>query len=320
MRDAASADGERFEIGLPETCQPETGLPETGRPETGRPETGRPARMRTEAMLPGIFEWHGRRVAWSKRGDGPPVVLLHGTPWSQRLWDPIAEALAERFSVYQWDMPGYGSSSKDPAHPVDLAAQGELFADLLREWGLECPHVVAHDYGGAVSLRARLLHGASYASLALVDVVALSPWGSPFFQLVQQNSDVFEQLPPAIHRAAIEAYIRGASHRGLRDDDLGMLVEPWVRDGGQAAFYRQIAAADERFTDEIEPRYGELDEPVHIVWGSDDTWIPVDRAYRLQAAIPGSTLAVIPGAGHLIHLDAPAALTAELVRWLDARA
>ena len=94
---------------------------------------------------------------------------------------------------------------------MDLGVQGELFADLLAEWGLERPHVVAHDFGGAVSLRALLLHGASYASLALVDVVALRPWGSPFFRLVQEHADVFTQLPPAIHRGAVEAYVRGAS-------------------------------------------------------------------------------------------------------------
>jgi pimeloyl-ACP methyl ester carboxylesterase len=53
--------------------------------------------------------------------------------------------------------------------------QGELLADLLRYRNVDAPHVVAHDYGGAVSLRAHLVHGARYASLALVDVVALRP-------------------------------------------------------------------------------------------------------------------------------------------------
>jgi pimeloyl-ACP methyl ester carboxylesterase len=79
--------------------------------------------------------------------------------------------------VYLWDMPGYGESSKHPEHRVSLDVQGELFADLLTEWDLESPHIVAHDYGGVVALRAHLLHGRSYACLALVDVVALAPWG-----------------------------------------------------------------------------------------------------------------------------------------------
>ena len=277
----------------------------------------RPARIGRviSHQLTRTVHWRGRVVAWDRFGSGPALVLLHGTPWSSALWRPIADALSARFTVYLWDMPGYGASSKNAHHDVDLGLQGELFAHLLSEWQLDRPHVIAHDFGGAVALRARLLHGASYSSLCLVDVVALRPWGSPFFTLVKQHADVFTQLPSAVHRGAVEAYVRGASHRGIRDDDLAMLVDPWTGDEGQAAFYRQIAQADERYTDEVQPLYGTLDEPTHIVWGAEDTWIPVDRAHRLRALIPHATSAQIDGAGHLVQLDAPAPLAAELARW-----
>lgn len=272
----------------------------------------------TALHLGRTFQWRGRAVAWDSVGHGPALVLLHGTPWSSALWGPTARALAGRFTVYLWDMPGYGASSKDPAHTVDLATQGELFAALLSHWGLERPHVIAHDFGGAVALRARLLHGARYRSLCLVDVVALSPWGSPFFTLVREHAEVFAQLPPAVHRGAVTAYIRGASHRGLREEDLAMLVEPWTGPDGQAAFYRQIAQADERYTDEVEPAYRTITEPTHIVWGAQDTWIPPDRAERLHRMIPHSSTALIEGAGHLVQLDAPAELAAELTRWTES--
>lgn len=274
-------------------------------PSPTRPETS-PRRR--------VLRIDGRDVAWDRLGSGPPLVLLHGTPWSSQLWHPIARALAQRFTVHVWDMPGYGASSKSPEHAVDLGVQGRIFAQLLIEWGLPRPHIVAHDFGGAVALRARLRHGAQYASLSLVDVVALSPWGSPFFTLVKEHADVFMRLPSHVHRGAIEAYIQGASHRGLRQEDLAMLVEPWLGETGQSAFYRQIAQADERFTDEIEGDYGSITEPVHIIWGAQDTWIPIDRAERLHAAIPHSTLSVIDDAGHLIQLDAPAELTEALLR------
>ncbi|MFL1381000.1 MULTISPECIES: alpha/beta fold hydrolase [unclassified Nocardiopsis] len=266
-----------------------------------------------------IFEWHGHRIAWGSGGAGPPLVLCHGTPWSSRLWAPFADALSRDFTVYVWDMPGYGASGKDPGNPVDLGVQGEAFTALLDHWGLDRPRVIAHDYGGAVSLRAALLHGAVYLALCLVDVVALRPWGSSFFRLVKENATVFAQLPDAVHEGALRAYIAGASHRGLRPEDLDMLVGPWLGEEGKAAFYRQIAQADERFTEEVEPLLAELPFPVHIVWGTQDTWIPVDRAHRLQAAIPGSTLSLIPEAGHLIQLDAPVALADELRRWSTTR-
>jgi len=264
------------------------------------------------------LEWHGRRVRWARRGTGPPVVFCHGTPWSSRLWAPFAEALSPEFTTYLWDMPGYGVSSKEPDQRVSLDVQGELLHDLIAHWGLPAPHVVAHDFGGAVALRARLLGSAELSSLVLVDVVALGPWGSDFFRLVRDHADVFAALPAAIHEGAVRAYVAGASHRGLTPDQADMLVAPWLGADGQAAFYRQIAQADEAYTREIEPLYPELDLPVLVVWGREDPWIPVDRAHRLAELIPGARLELVDGAGHLIQLDQPAALAAILHRWLAA--
>jgi pimeloyl-ACP methyl ester carboxylesterase len=216
-------------------------------------------------------------------------------------------------------MPGYGESSKHPDHPVSLDVQGELLADLLASWGLRSPHLVAHDYGGAVALRAHLLHGSSFASLALVDVVALRPWGSDFFRLVRDHAEIFAALPPRVHEGALRGYVRGASHRDLTPRALDDLTRPWLDDAGQAAFYRQIAQADEAYTDQIEPLYSTIDVPVLVVWGRDDEWIRVDRAHRLREMIPGARLVVIDDAGHLIQLDQPEALTAALAHWLLGR-
>jgi pimeloyl-ACP methyl ester carboxylesterase len=128
--------------------------------------------------------------------------------------------------------------------------------------------VIAHDYGGAVSLRAHLLHGVAYRSLTPVDVVALAPWGSEFFRLAAENSPVFVRLPAALHEALVRAYISGAAHRPLPSAALDMLTGPWLGAEGQAAFYRQIARADQRHTDEVEPLYRNLAPCTLIVWGS----------------------------------------------------
>lgn len=270
-------------------------------------------------MLTEEFAWRGRTVRWGRLGSGPDVVFCHGTPWASELWRPCAEALAPYFTVHLWDMPGYGQSSKHAEHRVSLDVQGELFADLLAHWGLRSPQVVAHDYGGAVALRAHLLHGASFRSMALVDVVALAPWGSDFFNLVREHADVFSALPSAVHAGALRAYIEGASHVGIAPGAMESLVAPWIAGPGQAAFYRQIAQADQAYTDEIEGLYPGLDVPVLVVWGSEDTWIPVDRAHRLSELIPGAQLRLIEGAGHLIQLDQPEALATTLTRWLSAQ-
>ena len=160
------------------------------------------------------FAFEGRRIAWARRGEGPPVVFCHGTPWSSRTWAAYAEALAGGFTVHLWDLPGYGASSKDPVHDVTAAVHARALRALLDHWGLERPHVVAHDLGGLVALRAHLVEGAAYASLFLLDVVAIGPSGSPFFRYVQEHAAVLAGLPAYVHEAVVRAYIAGASHRG----------------------------------------------------------------------------------------------------------
>lgn len=255
-------------------------------------------------------------VRWGAVGSGEPVVLLHGTPFSSFVWRDVAAALASRYRVYFWDMPGYGTSEMRSGQRVSLAAQGKVFAELLAHWGLESPKVVAHDFGGAVALRAHLLHRAAYARLALVSPVALAPWGSPFFRLVGEHTEVFEQLPPALHRALVAEYVSSASASGLRPQVLDRLVEPWTGAEGQAAFYRQIEQADQAHTDEIQSLYPGIDVPVLLAWGEQDAWIPPERARELARMIPDLVTCPIEGAGHLVQLDAPAQLTAALVDFL----
>lgn len=272
-------------------------------------------------MTSHTFAWRGdQRVHWSRQGSGPAVVFCHGTPWSSALWRRIAEALSRDFTVYLWDMLGYGESTMSEGQDVSLAIQGELLAGLLEHWKLADPHLVAHDFGGAVALRAHLLHGARFSTLALVDVVALAPWGSEFFRLVASHASVFAKLPPPLHEALVRAYIAGAAHRPLAKEELDMLVGPWLGPPGQGAFYRQIEQADERYTDELEPLYPTIRMPALIAWGVEDPWIPVDRAHRLAGLLPGAELHLLPGAGHLVQLEAPEELTAILQRWLLAHA
>jgi pimeloyl-ACP methyl ester carboxylesterase len=263
------------------------------------------------------YEWRGRQVAWGRAGAGPAVVFCHGTPWSSVVWQPIVDALTDRYTVYLWDMPGYGRSSKQPDHPVDFGVQADVLHALVGHWGIARPHVIAHDFGGAVSLRAHLVCGADFASLMLVDVVAIPPSGSPFFKFVQDNPGLLDQLPGYIHRAIVRAYISNASSVGLRTEDLDALVQPWTGSEGQTAFYRQIVDYDERYLRENEELLAKLAVPVHIVWGEQDAWIPVERAHRLHALIPHSTLRTVPGGNHLIHYDAPERLMYEVASWLD---
>lgn len=273
-----------------------------------------PAEARTSWNLPETLLFEGQAVRFGSlgRADRLPLVLVHGTPFSSVVWRRIAPHLAEHRHVLYYDLLGYGRSEMQPSQDVSLAVQGRLFAALLTHWGVLKPDVVAHDFGGCTALRAHLLHGCEYGSLTLIDPVALAPWGSPFVRHVREHEAAFAGLPSYIHAAIVPAYIGGAAFRPLSAPALQLYVDPWLGAAGQAAFYRQIAQMDQRYTDEIESRYGEMRCPVSIIWGEQDGWIPVERGRELAKRIAGSSLRIVPDAGHLVQEDAPEAIVASL--------
>lgn len=255
------------------------------------------------------FDFDGAAVAWTSFGDGPPMVLIHGTPFSAQVWRRIAPHLVGSRRVHLFDLLGYGLSAKGPGLDVSLGAQDRLLAALFAEWGLDRPDVLAHDFGGATALRGWLLRGLRYRTLTLIDPVAVAPWGSPFVAHVRAHEAAFAGLPDYAHLALLDAYLQGAVARPMREPDLAVHRAPWLGPVGQAAFYAQIAQMDQAYTDVIEPRLGEIDCPRALLWGAEDAWIPLAQGERLAARM-GTALTVVPGAGHLVQEDAPEAVLA----------
>ncbi|MGC5626739.1 alpha/beta fold hydrolase [Georgenia sp. Z1344] len=266
------------------------------------------------------------------------VVLCHGTPWSSRVWEPVARLLARDRRVYLWDMPGYGASipaaaptdgidapdGSDGPPPdlpaVDLVAQRRRLAALLDHWGLERPHLVGHDIGGAVVLGAHLLEGGEAATITLLDIVTLDPWGSPFFRLVAEHEDVFAALPSALHRALVREYVTGAGGPGLDPALPDDLARPWTSVDGQAAFYRQIGALTPEHTRPVVERLGSVRAPTAIAWGEADPWIPAEQGAELARLLPGDPeVTLLPGVGHLAPLEATRAVARVIERRIAAK-
>jgi len=264
--------------------------------------------------LGGVNSFRGSEIRYGIMGPegAPALVLLHGTPFSAYEWHRIAPWLARHFRVHFHDMLGYGASAKGDLPDVSLGIQNEVFAALLDHWGLERPHVVAHDFGGATALRAHFLNGRDYASLTLIDPVAIRPWGSPFVAHVRQHEAAFSGMPAYMHEALLDAYLRTAIARPLAAEELAPYKAPWLGETGQIAFYRQIAHMDMKYTDEVEPRYGELRCPAQVLWGTEDQWIPIETGRRFHAMLPECRLVEVPGAGHLVQEDAPEAIMAAI--------
>ncbi|WP_349558935.1 alpha/beta hydrolase [Marinobacter sp. NFXS9] len=265
-------------------------------------------------VLPGAVDYQGREVRYGRLGDGPPMVLVHGTPWSSFNLRHLIRSLSENYTVYFYDLLGYGQSSMAEGD-VSLGVQNEVLARLLDHWGLENPWVVGHDFGGAAVLRTHLLNGRSFRKIMLIDPVAVSPWGSPFFRHVNEHQPAFSGVPDFIHEAIVRTYVQTAAHKPLDDATLEGIVRPWTGEQGQPAFYRQIAQADSRYTDEVQARYPTITTPTLILWGREDRWIPLERGETLHGLIPSSEFHVVDDAGHLVIEEKPDQLVQHIMRF-----
>ncbi|KAF2013585.1 alpha/beta-hydrolase [Aaosphaeria arxii CBS 175.79] len=282
---------------------------------------------------------HTFTLKWTSLGDpnSAPLIFIHGTPWSSRVWKPFALALSRHYHVYLFDNPGFGDSPLEKPLPnapetqnlnnvveldADLARQSEAYAHLFKHWqqswGDKKPHVVAHDHGGLMSLRAYLLHDCEYASLCLINVVAIGPFGQGLFRSVAENPESFRGLPDVAFEGILESYIRQAAYFEVGKEMMGVLKGPWVREGGKKGLVRQLCQANWRSTEEVEGRYGEVGEgiPVKVIWGVEDRWIPVETAGRLGEALKAREVVIVEEAGHLSFIDQAGQVGVELGTWL----
>lgn len=263
--------------------------------------------------LPQRYSFEGQSVAWGTIGDGDPLVMIHGTPFSSQVWRNIAPHLANTRKVYYFDLLGYGQSEKRDGQDVSLSVQNRVLAHLLREWGLEAPSILCHDFGVTTALRGHYIDGLRYRDMTILNAVALAPWGTPFARHVNRHEAAFAGIPAYVQDAVLAAYLQTAAHKPLRADVIDLHSAPWRGEEGQPAFYRQIAQFDQKHTDEIEPRYGPLGCPTQILWGAQDAWVPLAQGARLAELLAGGRLTTIPEAGHLVQEDAPEAIVAAML-------
>ena len=207
--------------------------------------------------------------------------------------------LSDEYKVYYFDLLGYGQSDQSD-NDVSLGIQNSVLAALIDFWGLGSPIAIGHDFGGTTVLRTHLLNKKRYEKLVVIDPVAISPWGSPFFNHVNKYEKAFSGMPDSIHEAVVEAYIKTAAHNHLSRDVINGIIKPWKGEKGKAAFYRQIAQADSKYTDEIQDKYNTIKVPTLILWGEEDKWIPLERGIKLNEMIAGSRLKTIADSGHLV--------------------
>jgi pimeloyl-ACP methyl ester carboxylesterase len=256
-------------------------------------------------------------IAWDVIGDGPPVVLVHGTPSRSVLWRDVAPVLAEHFAVHVFDLLGFGQSERHEHQEVSIRVQGEVLAELVAAWRLGAPALVGHDIGGPAVLRAHLLEGVAASHIALIDANVLRPWIITANTVhLRAHPDAYRTMPTHIFREIAAAQLRTATFAPMSPAVFAAYFDQWEGQQGQELWIRKVLSFDEQDTADFEPMLEQLQTPTRILWGAHDTWLSPDYGAAIEARLPAADRIVIPDAGHFCPEDQPAAFAEALDEFL----
>ncbi|MDH3678380.1 MAG: alpha/beta hydrolase [Acidimicrobiia bacterium] len=243
-------------------------------------------------------------------GPGTPVLFLHGLGGSAESWRPQLDALAADRRCVAWTMPGYGPSARLPEMTIETLAGAA--ADLLTALGADRAHVVGHSLGGYVAQELALSAPERVDRLVLVaTTAAFGKPGSTFnVEFLAARLRPLDQgrTPADIAPIVVDGLVAGTASATVRAAAVASMSQI------SADAYRQalhaLVAWDARH------RVGAIDAATLCIAADADATAPVRAVERLQQLIPGATLEVVVGSGHLVNLERPAEFTDLLRRFL----
>jgi 3-oxoadipate enol-lactonase len=248
--------------------------------------------------------WKGATARVREMGDGPPVVLVHGYPLDGAMWSGVARALAPRFRVLKPDLPGRGET----AAPSEgrLSDYADFVQGLLE--GLPAPAGLAgFSMGGYVALEIARRRPDRLRALALVDTRA-----SADDEAARAKRDEAIATVRASGVGAIADAMRPRllSPRSLSNRDLVERVDRIMKRQKPETVEGDLTAMRDR--PDARERLREIAIPTLVVVGEEDALTPPADSEAMAAAIPGSRLFRVGGAGHLSPMERPGAVAAAL--------
>ncbi|MFQ5568656.1 MAG: alpha/beta fold hydrolase [Rhodothermales bacterium] len=228
---------------------------------------------------------------------GPPVVLLHGWGSSARLMQPIADALADRYRVYNLDLPGHGLSPPPP-EPWGIPEHAALVRQLLEDIAAPTT-LIGHSNGGRIAL---YLASEPEPSALIERLILISPSGIPprrtwKYHLKKNTARVlkapFQILPKPLRAMGLDWLKHSIVWRALGSSDYRAL-DGVMRD----TFVKTVNGY-------VDDRVHRIAVPTLIFWGSRDEAVSHDQMRVLENAIDDAGLVVLDQAGHYGYLDDP---------------
>lgn len=250
----------------------------------------------------------GRDLAVLDQGRRVPLLLVHGFPLDHSLWAPQIAAFAADRAVIAPDLAGFGDS--DPRGYESLDEQAEDLTALLDALGLGRVVVAGLSMGGYIALALWRRRPERFAGLVLACTRAGADNEAGRAGRYQMALAIEAQGMAAAAGAMLPRLLAEGAPEGLRREVEAMVLRQPA--SGSVAAQKAMAARPD-----ASPDLAGIAVPTLVIAGEADAIIPADEARAMAAAIPGAQLAILPGAGHLACLEAPAAFNAVLGGFLD---
>lgn len=256
-----------------------------------------------------FLDLSGARIyyyAAGTRGAGNPVVFLHGFATSGHLWGDVVPLMPPGYRLVVLDLLGHGRSDRPLDRPVDIRGHAERVVQLLDQLGIHRACIVGHGIGGGIAQSLAIRHPSRVSHLCLIDSVAFDRWPTIEARLARSTLWFTRFLPPPV----LTAVLRRDLKRGYADPtratrSLDHYLRPFAGNDGRAALVAHVRALTSDETRALGDELSRISIPVAVIWGQHDRAIPLWVGTRLQRAIPGATLDVIPGARHFTPEEAP---------------
>jgi pimeloyl-ACP methyl ester carboxylesterase len=255
---------------------------------------------------------HGHDLGFRRVGQGPAILLIHGIAGSSRTWEQAIPLLAGDHTVIAPDLVGHGSSSK-PAGDYSLGAQASTLRDLLTILDVERVTVVGQSFGGGVAMQFSYQFPDNCDRLVLVGSGGLGREVSLLLRLL--SAPGVEYVLPVLFPGFVRDWGNGmfrfldkAGFRNARAVEMWRAYTSLMESESRKAFARTLGGVVDpggQSVTAMDRLYLAARIPTLIVWGDRDNIIPVSHAHAAHAAIPGSRLEIIEGAGHFPHVEEP---------------
>ncbi len=251
------------------------------------------------------------RLAVIEKGQGRPILLLHGFATSSYTWHRVIPELAKSYRVIALDLRGFGASDKPIDDHYSIEDQAGAVEAFIEQENLRDLTVAGHSFGGGVTLtlalRSQQMRQPRIRNIVLVDTIAYRQPIPIFFKLlrVPMVADVSMTLVPPEIQAAEGLRLAYYDRDKISAQDIAEYANTLYSPAAKHALAKTVEKIIPDNIDEIAGRYKSIKIPALILWCEQDKVVPVALGLRLHNEISSAELTIFTHCGHMPQEEKP---------------